>query len=343
MDLAGSSDQSSYAPVTVVVVNCNGAAETLKCLMSVSTSDPLPERVVLVDNGSTDGTRDMIEQEYSSAVPLTALWLPTNVGLAEARNRAAESVTTPFIAFLDNDTVVSATWLKAALETLDAFSADCVQCTLLLATDQTRLDSVGYLLGPFGFPRHIVRPGAIDTPEHRLPRLLFGVKAAAMVIRRRALERAGGFDPAFFIYGEETDLCWRLLRSGSRIALASQSVVLHNAGGTSRFLPNKAESLLYRGGPRNYIHMVAKNSPAKRVVVDVAGQITIWLGLACVELLRGKGKRARLIALGTMDAVALLPRIVRHRRASLLPFVETPKELRMGFNIRYLWRIVTAT
>ena len=163
-----------------------------------------------------------------------------------------------------------------------------------------------------------------------------------MVISRQGLAKAGGFDPSFFIYGEETDLCWRLLRSGGRVALASESIVLHNAGGTGRFLPSKAESLLYRGGPRNYIHMVAKNSPRKRVIFDVAGQITIWLGLAFVEAIRGRVKRAGLIARGAMDALTLMPRIFRDRRTSTLPFIETPKELRMGFNIRYLWRIVTA-
>ena len=101
------------ASVTVVVVNCNGYAETLKCLQSVAASDPAPEQFVLVDNGSTDTTRDLVEKEYAGAVPLTVVWLPTNVGPAAARNIGAQHANTEFIAFLDNDTVVEFLTLPA--------------------------------------------------------------------------------------------------------------------------------------------------------------------------------------------------------------------------------------
>jgi GT2 family glycosyltransferase len=327
--------------VTVIVVNCNGGEETLQCLRSVAASDPAPERFVLVDNGSTDSTRRLIEKEYAGPVPLTAIWLPTNVGPAAARNIGAQNATTEFIAFLDNDTVVGSAWLKGALETAAAFHADCVQCKLVLANDSRRLDSLGYLLGPFGFPRHIVRAGAIDLPEYQSPRLLFGVKSAGMVISRKAFETAGGFDAAFFIYGEETDLCWRVLRSGGRIVLAPNSVVLHNAGGTRRFLPRQAQELQYRVGTRNYIRMVAKNSPSRRVLVDVSGHIAIWTGMACLQALRGRFGCAGLIFRGVLDSVTVLPPVVRARRKSPLPYIEVPRELQMPFSMRYMWRTVT--
>jgi GT2 family glycosyltransferase len=260
------------------------------------------------------------------------------VGLAAARNVATKTATSSFIAFLDNDTVVSPTWLRAALETADVFHADIVQCKLVLGTDFDRLDSIGYLLGPCGFPRHIVRPGAIDLPEYQQPRLLFGVKAAAMVIARQALEEAGGFDPIFFIYGEETDLCWRVLRSGGRVAFAPKSIVFHYSGGTVRFLPREADALLYRGGTRNYIHMVAKNSPPNRVVIDVAGQIAVWLGMAGLQTLRGRFKPAGLILLGISDGIVLLPGVFHARAESQLPYVDVPKDLRMHMSPAYAWR-----
>jgi GT2 family glycosyltransferase len=330
------------APVTVVVVNCNGGAETLRCLRSVAGSTPPPDRFVLVDNGSTDGTRALIENEYKGQLPLTYIELSSNVGPAAARNIGAQNVRSAYIAFLDNDTVVCSTWLTDALESMSTLHADCVQCKLLLGSDSNRLDSLGYLLGPFGFPRHIVRPGALDMPEYQRPRLLFGVKSAAMVITRQAFERAGGFDPEFFIYGEETDLCWRVLRCGGTIALAPQSIVRHFSGGTRRFLPRESDALLYRGGTRNYLRMVAKNSPPRRLVLDVAGQIAIWLGLAAFQAARGRVQAAALILRGILDGVAMLPSIASARRRSPLPYLDVPRELRMRFNMRYLWRIVKA-
>jgi hypothetical protein len=328
--------------VTVVVVTCNGGDETVNCLRSIAASEPPPAEIVLVDNGSTDGTRELIAGSYQGRVPVTGVWLSTNVGLAEARNIGVRQVSTPFIAFLDNDTIVSPTWLKAALETMETHGADCAQCKLVIGHDYRRIDSLGYLLGPFGFPRHIVRPGAIDRPEYQRPRLLFGVKAAGMVVRRQALAKAGGFDPAFFIYGEETDFCWRLLRAGGKIVFAPGSIVFHNAGGTRRFLPREADMLLYRGGTRNYIRMVAKNSPPKRLVLDVAGQVSIWIGLAALQALRGRFASSRLILRGILDGVALLPSVIDGRRRSTLPYLDIPRDLRMGFNVRYVWKIVKA-
>ena len=341
-DTHRSSPGRASAPVTAVVINCNGGHAAPRCLNSVAASDPPPELLVLVDNGSTDGTRSLIDAQYRGAVPLDTVWLPTNVGLAAARNIGSLRATTRLIAFLDNDTVVFSTWLKFALETMAAFEADCVQCRLVIGADPARLDSLGYLLGPFGFPRHLVRPGAMDSPKYDRPRLLFGVKAAAMLIAKQALERVGGFDPAFFIYGEETDLCWRLLRSGSRVVLAPESRVLHFSGGTRRFLPTQADELLYRGGTRNYIRMVAKNAPAPGVLADLVGQLVIWLGLAAVQAARGKFTCARLIALGVIDGLASLPEVMRARHSSPLPYVQAPRELRMQFSLAYLWRIVRA-
>lgn len=323
-------------PVTAVVVNCNGGTSTLTCLRTVSTAEPTPERIVLVDNGSTDGTRALIEKEYQGDVPLTTMWLPSNVGPAAARNIATQGANSEFIAFLDNDTMVCSGWLKVALETAERFDADCIQCKLILGYDHSRLDSLGYLMGPFGFPRLIARPGALDLPEYQQSRLLFGVKSAAMVIRRHTLERVGGFDSDFFIYGEETDLCWRVLRSGGRIVLAPQSVVLHYSGGTVRFLPKEADPLLYRGGTRNYIWMVAKNSPATQALVGVAGQTVIWLGMACLQAFRGRVE-ATLILLGIWDALTTMPSVIRKRGKSALPYLNVPRELRMPMTVSYAW------
>jgi GT2 family glycosyltransferase len=159
-----------------------------------------------------------------------------------------------------------------------------------------------------------------------------------MIISRRAFDKAGGFDPAFFVYGEETDLCWRVLRSGGRVVLAPDSTVRHYSGGTVRFLPKLADTLLYRGGTRNYIRMVAKNSPAKRVLFDVSAQIVVWLGMAGLQTLRGRFRPASLILLGVLDSIAMLPGLLQARSYSVLPYVDVPRNLRMPITKAYAWR-----
>lgn len=328
--------------VSVVVVNCNGGAETASCVRSLVASNPPPSEIIVVDNGSTDGSAALIQGLGITEIPLRIIELATNRGPAEARNIGAERATGNVLAFLDNDTTAQPDWLGEALRIMGSLRADCIQCKLVLASDRTRLDSLGYLIGPFGFPRHLVRTGARDRLDLDKPRQLFGVKSAGMVISRRAFVQAGAFDPAFFIYGEETDLCWRVIRNGGSVVLAPRSIVFHNAGGTGRLLPRKSAELLYRGGPRNYIRMVAKNTVRRRIVIDLSGQVVIWSAVAMSQALRGKFAAARLILLGVADGLRELPQLIRGRRETSLPFIEVPRNLKMGIGLGYIWKALRA-
>ncbi|MEA2634894.1 MAG: hypothetical protein QOH92_1661 [Chloroflexota bacterium] len=335
-------DQDVRLTVSVIVVNCNGGAETANCVRSLVASNPAPSEIIVVDNGSTDGSAALIQGLRITEIPVGVIELATNRGPAEARNIGAERAIGDVLAFLDNDTTAQSDWLGEALRIMSSLRADCIQCKLVLASDRTRLDSLGYLIGPFGFPRHLVRTGARDRLDFDQPRRLFGVKSAGMVISRRAFVQAGAFDPAFFMYGEETDLCWRVIRNGGSVVLAPRSIVFHNAGGTGRLLPGKAAELLYRGGPRNYIRMVAKNTVPRRIVIDLSGQVVIWSAVAILQALRGRFAVARLILLGVADGLRELPQLIRGRRQTSLPFIDVPRNLRMGIGLGYIWKTLRA-
>jgi GT2 family glycosyltransferase len=328
-------------PVSVVIVNCNGGTDVRECIEALTYSDPSPIEVILVDNGSTDGSEQLLRPAGAS-FEFRTLRLKQNFGPAAARNVGASAATCEVFAFLDNDTKVSPGWLQGALEAMRLFKAECIQCKLVLDHDRSRLDSIGYLFGPFGFPRHLVRPGASDSAEFQFPTRVFGVKSAGMVITRAIFERVGGFDPSFFIYGEETDMCWRIMRSGATVFFAPESVVFHKSGGTRRLLPGQASGLLYRGGTRNYIRMVAKNTAYPRVIFDVAGQVTVWTLVGTLQIVRGRLQIGTLIWRGVRDAIAELPRVMRERRVSPLPYVRAPKVLRARFGLSYLRKVLRA-
>ena len=331
------------ALVSVIVVNCNGAEDLSECLRSIRDSQPEPLEVIVVDNGSTDGSDAVIKgASLMSAIPIRCVALEENLGPAAARNIGVARAQGEYLAFLDNDTVVNSDWLVEALATMSQLGAACVQCKLVLKANPDLLDSVGYLAGPLGFPRHLVRIGEPDREELRVPRMLFGVKSAAMVMAREAFERAGGFDPTFFIYGEETDLCWRIMRTGGKIALAPTSIVRHRSAGTKVFMAPRAADLLYRCGTRNYIRVVAKNAPWWRLLTDLPGQILVWAAVSVFLQLRGDADSARLVRRGVSEGVRELPRVLDERRNSAHPFIEPPRGLRMGFTLGYLRRTARA-
>jgi GT2 family glycosyltransferase len=334
--------ERSASSVVVVIVNYNGGSETLRCVESVLASDPGPGELVIVDNGSDDDSLVLFRRLEHPTIAIEVVPLRTNVGPAAGRNAGVRHAHGQVLAFLDNDTRVEPGWIAAALNTMRQAQAVCVQCKLLVAGEPDVLDGVGYLAGPFGFPWHIVRTGEPDAEAHSEARFLFGVKSAGMVIDRAAFEAAGAFDPAFFIYGEETDLCWRVLRSGGRIALSPESRVMHKAGITQRSVPGLAPELLYRGGPRNYIRTVAKNQHPRRLGVDIAGQVVLWAGAALIQTVRLRPRSAWLITRGVIDALGELPQLLAARRTSPLPFIRTPKELRAPFGLTYLYRVAVA-
>jgi GT2 family glycosyltransferase len=162
------------------------------------------------------------------------------------------------------------------------------------------------------------------------------------MITRELFEMCGAFDPTFFIYGDETDLCWRILRGGGEIAFAPASVVFHGFGGTKRFLPDRSRELLYREGTRNYVRMVAKNQHPRYLLRDVAGQLAAWTGVALFHALRFRLVEAALVGRGILDAVGELPALLRSRRTSPLPFVKVPDELKARFTVRYVLKVARA-
>ncbi|MEA2507479.1 MAG: hypothetical protein QOH48_2097 [Actinomycetota bacterium] len=330
------------ADVTVVVVNCNGGADLGDCLVSLSRSEPSPKEVVVVDNGSSDDSLEVAQNLSNDFRELKVIPLSTNQGLNVARNVGIEHATGKVVAFIDNDARAERDWIQRALDTMEQTGADAVQCKLLLAHDPTLVDSIGYLIGPFGFPRQLLRPGAPEDESAVEPRYLFGAKGAGMMFRRDALLQIGGFDPSFFLYGDETELFWRIFRMGGVVALAPQSVILHNSGGTRRFLSSAADDLLYRGGTRNYIRMIAKNQHPRRVLFDVFGQVSVWLAVAAYQATTGRRRAARLIMKGIAEAVRELPSLHRLRVEDELPFRIVPKSLKARVTVSYLGEIKRA-
>lgn len=329
-------DRNSFPTTTVVVVNCNGANELARCLDALAAAEPSPDEIILVDNGSTDDSLKIARSRKAKLRELRIIELPENLGLSIARNVGVEAAHGDVVAFVDNDAAVRPDWLARGVETMERFDAQAIQCKLLLKDSPGSLDSVGYLLGPFGFPRQLARPGTPDGPEFSIPTRLFGAKGAGMMFRRDLLNSIGGFDPSFFYGGDESELFWRIFRAQGEVVLAPESIIVHAAGGTRRFLSEMAEDLLYRGGTRNYIRMVAKNQHPSRVVLDVSGQVATWIAVAVFQLFRGKARIAVLVLRGVAEAVGQIPAIFSARRRDALAFRRVPKHLRARMTLSYI-------
>jgi len=240
--------------VRVVVLNWNGCAMLPACLDSVVALDYPSDRmeVVVVDNGSTDGSVDLVRSRYPGVVVVSH---ETNLGFAMANNRAVSGAASPYVALLNNDCRVHAGWLAALVDYLEDSPRAAGAGSLVLDWDGDRIDFAGAAMSLTGRghqPEH-GRPAA-ELPRHPSAQLF--ANGAAMLVRRDAFLDAGGFDERFFAYYEDVDLGWRLWILGWEVALVPSSIAYHRHHGTSRRIaPEQIEVLL----ARNALLMVIKN------------------------------------------------------------------------------------
>jgi hypothetical protein len=237
---ANSSESAGEALVSVVFVSWNAAGVLPEALASLHRHDHgCTFEVIVVDNGSTDGTAAIVAADWPA---VTLLPLTRNVGFGAANNLGIEKACGRYILLLNSDTVSLPTTLSGLVQALEKDpSIGCVGArhingdgTLQRSTNAfptllndalelfelARLPAVQRFLAP-RFPWFTDHSAMIDTGW---------VNGACMMFRKAALDEVGLFDPAFFIYVEEVDLCYRLHRAGWRIVFSPEAEVIHIEG-----------------------------------------------------------------------------------------------------------------
>ena len=197
--------------VTLVILTYNRVREALG---TVERSLALPERpsVIVVDNGSTDGSAECIARRFPA---VRVLRLPHNGGAA-GRNAGVERAGTPYVAFSDDDTVWAPGSLMRAVELLECCPRLAVVTARLLVGPEGREDPVSALMS------------ASPLPSEGLPgTALLGFLAGASVFRRRAFVEAGGYEPRLFIGGEERLLAYELACRGWAMIYAAEVLAHH--------------------------------------------------------------------------------------------------------------------
>jgi len=177
----------------------------------------------VIDNASDDGTEDIVRREFPS---VEVIRLESNIGYGAACNRGIEmayKARAEHIVLLNQDIVVTADWLQPLVSAAEEIPSVGILSSLQIEYDGGQVDQ---------FVERILESMRIenaDIPAKWIEDLVAvrNVIGAAMLLPRRTIERVGGFDPGYFLYGEETDLCERALYHGLYPAVLKSSVVRH--------------------------------------------------------------------------------------------------------------------
>ncbi len=221
----------------IVIVTYNSRADIGRCLASLAAAEDLAQAIVVVDNASTDGTAAYVRSAFPSVTVIDA---GENRGFAQANNLGAATIRTDLILFLNPDTLVqpgAVSRLVAAMT--DHPDAAIVGPRLIDGHGRPEL-SFGPPISPVGELRQKVLlwmynrrvPMAVRHVERvtNVPGSRAWVSGACLLIRRPDWDAVGGFDPRFFIYTEDVDLCTRVRRRGRTVWFSPAASVTHLRG-----------------------------------------------------------------------------------------------------------------
>jgi GT2 family glycosyltransferase len=289
---------------SVVIPNLNGAHFLEPCLESLAGQTLPPVEVVVVDNGSSDGSVDLLRERFPDA---RVLAFAENRGFAAAVNAGIAEANAELVAFLNNDAVADPGWLAELAACLERHpGAAAATSKLVLADDSGRLDGAGDGLTRSFLP-YVRGHGEPDDGRYGDEVEVFGASGAAAVWHASVLRELGGFDERFFAYYEDVDLSFRARLRGYEIWYAPRAVVRHARGGTAG---QHVDFALFHP-VKNRWFMIVKNTPTgmmvRRLPAIAAGEAFFW-----GRTIRRRAPRALVRAYG--EVVRSWPELRRQRQ-----------------------------
>ncbi len=249
--------------VSFVIPLYNNLALTRVCVESLQATLPagLTHEIILVDDGSTDGTRDWLQ---TLTAPFRVVLNERNLGYAAANNRAVAPATGKFLALLNNDLVLLPGWLPPMLRAHRSLGARAgIIGNIQLDARTGAVDHTGIIINRCGKPVHDRAPLSVFTRLVRPVRRMPAVTGACMLLERSLWHQLGGFDEGYLNGGEDIDLCFQARSRGLVNAVALRSVVRHHiSSSTGRKLHDERNSYLL--AQRWHREFVAAANEAKR-------------------------------------------------------------------------------
>lgn len=292
--------------LSVVIPNWNGAHFLPTCLDALAAQTYDNIEVIITDNASEDGSRELVERDYEW---VRWVGLPENRGFTGACNAGMRAACGEFVCLLNNDTEVHAEWAAAVVA---AFERDpqigSVASKMLLFDQRDHIHTAGDLFTVNGraVNRGVWQP---DTGQYDAPEYVFSACGGSATYRRAMLQDVGLLDDDFFFSGEDVDLGWRAQLRGWRCLYTPHAVVYHHLSATG----GGVTSSYYDG--RNLIYILVKDVPAFVWRAHGGKILRAQVALAFEALRAWRGEAARARLRGMWAAVWGLPMLLRKRRA----------------------------
>ncbi|MFR9650049.1 MAG: glycosyltransferase family 2 protein [Rikenellaceae bacterium] len=299
--------------VAVIILNWNGEHHLLEFLPSVVASTPREVDIIVADNGSTDGSVQMLASNFPEVEIIS---LDRNYGFAQGYNLALNSLDYKYFVLLNSDVKVTHDWLPPLIQTLEEYSDYAAVAPKVLSYQQpTHFEHAGAAGGFIDYLGYPLCRGRVmgrvesDDGQYNDPRDIFWASGAVFACRAELFKSMGGFDPHFFAHMEEIDLCWRMQLAGYTIRYQPQSVVYHLGGGTLKVDSARKRYLNHR----NNLWMLLRCAPLPQLLVAVILRPPLDTIAAFSYLLQGSVASFVAPLRAYISTLCSLPRLLRER------------------------------
>jgi GT2 family glycosyltransferase len=323
--------------ISVVIVNWNRRDLLRACLDSLAAQTFTDFEIIVVDNGSDDGSAAMV-REFPR--PIQLIENRENRGFCAANNQGFSVSQTEYVALLNNDAEADPGWLQALLDAIqikpDVGESDIgmVASKILVWEDPRIIDKCGHLIYPDGQNRGRGH-GQVDRGQFNRQEEVLWPDGCAALYRRAMLDEVGGFDEEFFAYADDAELGLRARIAGWTCLYAPGAVVRHHRGATLGLNSAKRLTLI----ERNRVLLVVKLFPWNLLWANGAYHL-MRIGAGMAAALRGKGEirrhsgamgkltAATALVKGSLSALPMIPSMIRKRRAFRSKHRLSPKQVR---------------
>lgn len=253
--------------VTIIIPNYNGLAFLEPCLAALETQTCRDFEVLVVDNGSADGSAEWLRERQ-----IPSLFLGKNMGFSGAVNAGIQSSRTPYVILLNNDTEVQPEYVAELLKEIESspriFS---VSPKMIQMHHRDLMDDAGDMYSIMGWAYQ--RGVGQEIERYNRPCYVFSACAGAAIYRRQIFNEIGYFDEIHFAYLEDIDIGYRAKIAGYYNRYCPTAVVYHVGSGTSG---SKYNSFKVKLAARNNVYLNYKNMPVLQLLLN---SIPIGLGI----------------------------------------------------------------
>jgi len=300
--------------VSIIVLNWNGRSFLEKFLPSLLATRYPDFKIIVADNGSTDGSLTLLRTRFPQVLVLD---FQENHGFTIGNNKALEHITTDYFALVNSDVEVDPDWLLPLVEMMDSDEKIAAIQPKILSWKEKNLFEYAGAAGGFidwlGYPfcrGRIFEHLEEDLGQYDFPCEIAWASGACTLIRKSVTDTIGLFEPLFFAHMEEIDFCWRARNAGHIIMFQPKSKVWHVGGGTLK-KENPHKTYL---NFRNSLMTLFLNLPTNQLLVKLFLRLSLDGVFILKSTLQGKMATVWAILKSHRDFYKYLPYLTKQRK-----------------------------